>query len=106
MTTKMFDKSNVPVIMTEEDSGSVRMFFHPRKFDIVEERLKTILNGLVYNGTCSGYDADRALNGDVWIYFNPVLHNSTDRQVAVEKIMKLIEDSAIDTNYEDDEDEE
>ena len=84
-----------PMILAEEDYDHAKVFFNKAKFKLEESAIKEALNGLVYNHNCSGYDIDRLLCGEIWIYFNPIHHDASDRQTAIAKIVELLEKSSL-----------
>ena len=80
-------KDDCPICVIE-DYGEVKIFFRTKKIRVNEESIKDVLNGLVYNDNCSGYNIDRLLNGDIWVYFNPTVHKDCDRRRAIEKVVE------------------
>ena len=81
------DSKTQPVIFSEESPSLVRIFFWPKKFDVDEAKLKTLLNGLIFNGNCIGYDGDRIPSGVIAIHFNPAYQNIADRRYVISEVV-------------------
>ena len=82
--------SKNPPIYAIEDYGEVKIFFRSKNLVVNVAAVKDTLNGLVFNGDCTGFDVDRITNGDIWVYFNPTRHDAYHRRHAIESVVEAL----------------
>lgn len=81
-------------LMIVESDTEVIFFFDPHVFGINEEEAKQELRYIINAGGASGGSLERITRGEIKIYFNPLFHDTSSRDVAVEKMMYAIRESA------------
>lgn len=84
----------IPIHVVKEE-GVVKIYFQVNWFDFEEMDLKTELDRLVMDGVCSGYDFNRVLSGDIWVFFNPFYHDRRDASRAVSRVLDVLENSLV-----------
>ena len=95
-----------PAVIAIEDRGETKIFFDTKKFSVDAEAMQDVLNSLVCNGHCSGYDIRRILYGDIWVYFNPIHHETFAHQHVLEKVVEELRRVAIDIEEDDNDDDD
>ena len=85
----MLDGTDIKVF-AEKNLNEIQVYFWPKRYRPSESVVKTCLNGLVFNGNCTGYNVDRLVNGEIRVYLNPTYHNVADARRDVSKLIKVL----------------
>lgn len=77
-------------MLVKEKKTEVKIYFNTKLLQPDTENIRATINGLVYANYCSGGDIERLLQGEVRLYFNPLVHQKEDQGMAVRELKKSI----------------
>ena len=81
---------NYPICVIDE-LGQSRIYFKTKRINVDGEKVKATLNGLVFKGSCIGYDVSRLSGGEIRVYFNPTFNTETDRKAVTERMTEILQ---------------
>jgi hypothetical protein len=77
-------------IYVREDCGQADIYFRPKDFKIDVRAVIKVLDELILNDNCSGFDPSRLNNGHIRIYFNPACHGASDSHRAIHEVVEVL----------------
>ncbi len=80
-------------VMIEESDIEVIFFFDPHEFGITESEAKAEIRKIINAGGASGGSLERITRGEIRLFFNPLFHDGSSRDVAVEQMLFAIRET-------------
>ena len=88
-------------ILIEEDLNIAKLSFNEAMFRVDDHAVQTLLNGLIHERACSGYDIASLGGGEIQIFFNHT-HSANERRKTISKVVSLLEEYLINPFDDDD----
>ena len=78
-------------IILSELIGQTTIFFNIHLYQIDLQTLKKYATGQRISGTITGYNIDRIVDGEISLFYNPVIISKEKHKVGVDTIIEYIE---------------
>ena len=70
--------------------GELVFYFSPKDYMPDERHVISVGYGLIYNGDCTGVEFSRLMNGEVRVYYNPMVQNKANLDRVINKMKEAI----------------